>query len=155
LTPAVRVAEAAGVTFELLCYEHDPGAESFGLEAARRLDQPPGRIFKTLLARLDGARLAVAILPVQRRLDLKALATAVGSKRARLAEAPEAERATGYVVGGISPLGQRRRLPTFVDDSALPLPRIYVSGGRRGLEIGLAPADLARLTQARFAAIAR
>jgi Cys-tRNA(Pro)/Cys-tRNA(Cys) deacylase len=112
-------------------------------------------VFKTLVATVDGAQLVVAILPVDRRLDLKALAAALGCKRAELAEAGDAERATGYVVGGISPLGQRRRLPTVVDASAAGQERVYVSAGRRGLQLELSTADLLRLTAARTAPIAR
>lgn len=154
MTPAVRAAEAAGVEFELLEYGHDPRAESFGLEAAQALAQDPASVFKTLLAEVDG-RLTVALVPVHRTLDLKALAAACGAKRARMAVVADAERATGYVAGGISPLGQKRRLATVVDRSVESLPRVHVSGGRRGLEIALAPADLLALSRATLADIAR
>ena len=123
-------------------YDHDPGSASYGLEAAERLGVDPSRVFKTLVASVDGA-LTVCVIPVEGRLDLRAL-----GKRAAMADAAEAERATGYVVGGISPLGQRRRLPTLVDESAAAHGTIFVSGGRRGLEIELAPADLMALTGA-------
>ncbi|MHB0948342.1 MAG: Cys-tRNA(Pro) deacylase [Gemmatimonadaceae bacterium] len=156
-TPAIQAAERAGVAFEILEYAHDPSAPSYGLEAAERLGLDPAAVFKTLLASVDGlpAGLAVAIVPVTAQLDLKALAQAVGGKRAGMADPRVAERATGYVVGGISPLGQKRRLPTVIDESVLALERVHVSAGRRGLEIALAPADLVALTDARLAAIAR
>jgi len=118
------------------------------------LDVPPERVFKTLLAKVDG-RLVVAVVPVGGSLDLKALAAAVGGKRAEMAEAAEAERATGYVVGGISPLGQRKALPTVVDETASSFGTVLVSAGRRGLEVELAPGDLVRLTSARLAQIGR
>ncbi|MGJ7459141.1 Cys-tRNA(Pro) deacylase [Halomonas sp. RA08-2] len=155
MTPAVTQLEKAGIAFTLADYEHDPRTPAFGEEAARALGLSPDEVFKTLLARLDDGRLAVAIVPVSYQLDLKALARAAGARRATMAEAEEAQRATGYMVGGISPLGQKRRLPTFLDASAEGLPAIHVSGGRRGLEIRLAPADLARLTGARLAPLAR
>ncbi|MCP5150084.1 MAG: Cys-tRNA(Pro) deacylase [Ectothiorhodospiraceae bacterium] len=155
MTPAIRAAEAAGVPHQVVEYAHDPRARSYGLEAAQATGQPPERVLKTLLARLDDGRLVVAVVPVAMRLDLKALASAAGAKRAVMAEPRDAERATGYVVGGISPLGQKRRLPTLIDTSAEAHDRIFVSAGRRGLEIALAPADLRALTEGRFAAIAR
>lgn len=154
-TPAVAAAAAAGVEHAVLEYPHDPSAESYGEEAARILGLDPATVFKTLLADVEGVGLAVAVVPVSCRLDLKALAAALGGKRAAMADPAAAERATGYVVGGISPLGQKRRLPTVLDATAEPLPRVHVSAGRRGLEIGIAPADLAALTRARFAPIAR
>jgi Cys-tRNA(Pro)/Cys-tRNA(Cys) deacylase len=155
MTPAVKVLERDGAPFELLSYEHDPRAPAYGEEAANALGLDPQSVFKTLIARLDDGRLAVGIVPVTGQLDLKALAKAAGARRAGMAEAAEAERATGYVLGGISPLGQKKRLPTFVDASAEGLARLHVSGGRRGLEIALAPADLIRLCQARLAPLAR
>jgi Cys-tRNA(Pro)/Cys-tRNA(Cys) deacylase len=144
----------AGISFTERSYEHDPAAPSYGLEAADALGLPPEQVFKTLLTTVDG-RLVVGIVPVTGQLDLKAVAAAVGGKRAAMAEPAEAERATGYVVGGISPVGQRRRLATVLDDSALLLETVYVSGGRRGLDLGLSPADLARVTGAVVAAIRR
>ncbi len=155
MTPAVKQMEAAGVAFSLAEYEHDPRTPAYGEEAARALGLAPHEVFKTLLARLDDGRLAVAIVPVSHRLDLKALARAAGARRADMAEAEEARRATGYVLGGISPLGQKRRLLTLLDESAEGLPTIHISGGRRGLEICLSPADLLRLTDARLAPLAR
>lgn len=145
-TPAVDVARRAGIEYTVHEYGHDAtptGRErrtSWGLEATAALGVEPGRVFKTLLARVDEARLVVGIVPVGGELDLRALAAAVGGRRATMAEPAEAERATGYVVGGISPLGQRRRLPTVVDATALYAATVFVSGGRRGLDLELAPA---------------
>ncbi|RIK96372.1 MAG: Cys-tRNA(Pro) deacylase [Proteobacteria bacterium] len=155
MTPAVRAAQEAGVEHAVLAYEHDPDAEAYGEEAARALGVPPAEVFKTLVAKTDAGQLVVAVVPVAQRLDPKALAAALGAKRVELAPPAEAERATGYVVGGISPLGQKRRLPTVIDASALAHARIHVSAGRRGLEIRLAPADLVRLVAATTAPIAR
>ncbi|MES3676723.1 Cys-tRNA(Pro) deacylase [Halomonas elongata] len=155
MTPAVRALEKADVDFSLATYEHDPRSPAYGEEAARALGLPAEEVFKTLLACLDDGRLVMAIVPVPTQLDLKALARAAGARKARMAEADAAERATGYVVGGISPLGQKKRLPAFVDASAEPLEAIHVSGGRRGLEIRLAPNDLAALLNARFAPLSR
>jgi len=149
-TQAIAAAERAGIRFELHEYEHDPKADSYGLEAAERLSLEPARVFKTLVVERDGA-LAVAVVPVAAQLDLKAL----GGKRTALADRADAERATGYVLGGISPLGQRKQLPTTVDSSALAFDTVYVSAGRRGLELELAPADLVRLTGAEVRPIAR
>ena len=154
MTPAVVAARRAGVDHRVLEYPHDPGTESFGREAAEALGVEPRRVFKTLVAELIGQDLVVAVIPVNTRLDLKALASRAGAKKAAMAERAAAERATGYVAGGISPLGQRRRLPTVIDASALEHPLIYVSGGRRGLEIALDPRDLVRLTDADLHAIA-
>ena len=135
-------------------YTHDPATASYGLEAASLLGLPPEQVFKTLLADADGD-LVVAIVPVTGSLDLKALAVALGAKRASMAERAAAERVTGYVVGGISPLGQKRALPTVVDETAELFDTVYVSGGRRGFDLGLAPADLIAATHARVAPIAR
>jgi Cys-tRNA(Pro)/Cys-tRNA(Cys) deacylase len=147
-TPAVAAAEKAGIEFSLRAYDHDPGAESYGLEAAEKLGVDPVRIFKTLVVSVDGA-LEVACVPVAAQLDLKAL-----GKRARMADRVQAERATGYVQGGISPLGQRKKLPTHLDASALDHERIMVSAGRRGLQIELSPDDLVLLTDARVHRVA-
>ena len=141
-------AERAGITFAVHEYDHDPRSESYGLEAVEKLGLDPSRVFKTLVADVDGT-LTVAVVPVEAQLDLRAL-----GKRARLADSRAAERATGYVTGGISPLGQRRRLPTVVDESALGHETIHVSAGRRGLELELAPADLLALTGGVIAAVA-
>lgn len=153
-TPALRAATAAGITHVVHRYEHDPAVTDFGDEAAAALGVEPGRIFKTLVADVDG-ELCVAVVPVPSRLDLKALAAAVGGKRAALADPERAQRSTGYVLGGISPLGQRRRLRTVVDDSAQQWSTVHVSAGRRGLEVELAPADLVGLTNAVLAPLAR
>ncbi|MAX31773.1 MAG: Cys-tRNA(Pro) deacylase [Halomonadaceae bacterium] len=155
MTPAVRTLKAAGIDFQLTEYSHDPRAEAFGEEAAKTLGLAAQTVFKTLLAKLDDGRLVVALVPVSARLDLKALAKAAGARKATLAEPSLAERTTGYVVGGISPLGQKKRLPTFLDESAMALSTLHVSGGRRGLEISLAPDDLVTLTDARPLALAR
>jgi Cys-tRNA(Pro)/Cys-tRNA(Cys) deacylase len=153
-TPATVTLERAGIEFSVHAYEHDPAAPSFGLEAAEALGLDPEVVFKTLLADADG-ELVVGIVPVASQLDLKALAGSVGAKKATMADPAVAARATGYVVGGISPVGQKRRLRTVLDDSALPHDRIYVSGGRRGLDVGLRPADLVSVTGARSASISR
>jgi Cys-tRNA(Pro)/Cys-tRNA(Cys) deacylase len=155
VTPALRAADRAGVAYEVLEYTHRVDAESYGLEAAAALGLPPEVIFKTLVAKIDGRSLVVALVPVSRELDLKALAAAVGGKRAEMAPLAEAERATGYVAGGISPLGQRKRLPTVIDETAEALDRLCVSGGRRGLQIRLRAADLVTLTGATVASLAR
>jgi Cys-tRNA(Pro)/Cys-tRNA(Cys) deacylase len=155
VTPAVIAARRAGVVCQVLEYRHDPAAESFGLEAAEAMGVDPRQVFKTLVASLASGDLVVAVVPVDARLDLKALAAATGSKKAAMADPGAAERATGYVIGGISPLGQRRRLATVIDESALTYAQIYVSGGRRGLEIALSPSDLMTLTHATLAPIGR
>lgn len=151
-TPALVILQRSGLDFSVHTYAHDPAAESFGMEAAEALDLDPATVFKTLLAEVDGAS-TVAIVPVTGQLDLKGLAAARGGKRARMMEVAAAERMTGYVAGGISPLGQRKALPTVIDTSAEGLATIYVSGGQRGLDIGIAPADLLRLTAATYAPI--
>ncbi len=153
-TPATAALERAGVAFTVHPYEHDPAAASYGQEAAERLGLDPGAVFKTLVADVDG-RLVVGIVPVSGQLDLKALAASVGGKRAALADPAAAERTTGYVLGGISPLGQKKGLPTVIDGSALQQPMVYVSAGKRGLDIGLAPQDLVDLLEASIAPIGR
>ncbi|MBC6448362.1 Cys-tRNA(Pro) deacylase [Actinokineospora xionganensis] len=151
-TPATSLLVKRSITHRLHSYEHDP-RESYGLEAASALGVSPDRVFKTLLAEVDGV-LTVGVVPVVHQLDLKALAAAVGGKRAKMADVALAERTTGYVAGGISPLGQRKRLATVVDASALGFETMFCSGGRRGLEIEIAPADLVALLSARVAPIA-
>jgi Cys-tRNA(Pro)/Cys-tRNA(Cys) deacylase len=151
-TPATALLAKQKVAHTVHTYDHHNG-QAYGAEAAEALGLDPAQVFKTLVAEVDGA-LTVGIVPVAGTLDLKALAAAVGGKRARMAAVDAAERATGYVAGGISPLGQRKRLPTVLDSSAGALATMFCSGGRRGLEIELAPADLARLTGARIAPIA-
>ncbi|WP_406345020.1 Cys-tRNA(Pro) deacylase [Streptomyces sp. NBC_00648] len=153
-TPATVALTAAGTEFTVHAYEHDPSSASYGEEAAAALGVSPDRVFKTLVADVDG-ELTVAVVPVAGSLDLKALAAAVGGKRAAMADPAAAERTTGYVRGGISPLGQRRRLRTVLDASASSHATICVSAGRRGLEVELAPGDLVALTGAVLAAVAR
>ena len=153
-TPAIVALERAGVPFTVRTYDHDPAAESFGLEAAVALGVDPARVFKTLLVEVE-AGLGVGIVPVDRQLDLKAVASALSAKRAAMADPAVAERTTGYVVGGISPLGQKKSLPTVLDTTAEQFATILVSGGKRGFDIELAPADLVRLTGATVAAVAR
>ncbi|MEU8027013.1 Cys-tRNA(Pro) deacylase [Streptomyces sp. NPDC049099] len=153
-TPATVALTSAGLDFTVHAYDHDPAHPSYGEEAAEAMGVSPDRVFKTLVADVDGA-LTVAVVPVSGSLDLKALAAAVGGKRATMADPTLAERTTGYVRGGISPLGQRKKLPTVLDDSAKAHETICVSAGRRGLEVELAPADLAKLTGAVLAPIGR
>jgi Cys-tRNA(Pro)/Cys-tRNA(Cys) deacylase len=152
-TPATALLAKRKVPYTLHSYDHDPRAESFGLEAAELLGLDPARVFKTLVADVDG-RLAVGVVPVTGQLDLKALAAALKGKKARMAEVAAAERATGYVAGGISPLGQKKRLPVVIDASAAAFDTVFVSAGRRGLDVELTPADLADLTAAVVAPIA-
>jgi Cys-tRNA(Pro)/Cys-tRNA(Cys) deacylase len=151
-TPATLLLRQQKVAHTVHEYTHDPRAAGYGLEAAVALGIEPARCFKTLVADVDGT-LTVAVVPVSGSLDLKALAGAVGGKRAAMADPAAAERSSGYVVGGISPLGQRKRLRTVIDASASDWPTVYVSAGRRGLDVELSPADLARLTAATFAPI--
>jgi Cys-tRNA(Pro)/Cys-tRNA(Cys) deacylase len=153
-TPATVALTAAGIAFEVRSYDHDPRAASYGTEAAEALGVDPARVFKTLLASLD-AKLVVGIVPVTGQLDLKALARALGGSKAVMAEVAAAERATGYVAGGISPVGQKRSHPTVLDASALEHATILVSGGRRGFDLELAPADLVAATGAVTATIGR
>lgn len=153
-TPATLALERAGVPFTPRSYAHDPNAASYGMEAAEALGVEPRRVLKTLLIEFYGG-LGVGIVPADSQLDLKAIAATLGSKRATMADPQQAERATGYVVGGISPIGQKKRLPTVIDESARAFTSILLSGGKRGLDIELAPDDLARLTGATWAAIAR
>jgi len=143
-----------GLPFTTHSYDHDPAVESFGLEAAQATGMPAERIFKTLLVD-TGAGLAVGIVPVSGSLDLKAMAAALKVKKVAMADPAAAQRSSGYVVGGISPIGQRRALPTVIDSSALTFETVFVSGGRRGFEIEIAPADLATATRGLFAAIGR
>lgn len=156
-TPATKAAAAAGVVHTIHEYEHDPAAASFGTEAAAALGIEPDRVHKTLLAVVERAglsELVVAVVPVDAQLDFKALAAALGAKKADMANPADAERTTGYVVGGIGPLGQRKRLVTVIDADATQHATMFVSAGRRGLEIELAATDLASLTGATFAPIA-
>ena len=153
-TAATALLTRLGLPYTVHTYDHDPRHGSYGAEAAQALGVAVGRVFKTLVADVDGA-LAVGVVPVAAQLDLKALAAAVGGKKAAMADPAAAERATGYVTGGISPLGQRRRLRVVVDATALEFPTVFCSGGRRGLEIELAPGDLVRAANAAVAPISR
>lgn len=155
MTPAIQMLKKAGVLFELCEYQHDPRAESYGLEAAAALGAPPEHVFKTLVAKLDTRELVVAIVPVHKSLDLKALAAVVNVKKADMAEVTEAERATGYVKGGISPFGQRKKLRTIIDRSAERLEHLFVSAGRRGMDLKVRPGDLLQLCHATAAAITK
>ena len=157
-TPATRALAAAGVAYTEHPYEHDPSAPSYGLEAAEAIGVTPARVYKTLLAQTDlpaNHGLVVGIVPVTGQLDLKALAAAVGAKKATMADPALAERTTGYVVGGISPIGQKRALTTVLDSSALSHTTVFVSGGRRGLDLELPPSDLVALTSATVADIGK
>jgi len=153
-TAATALLTGLGIAYTVHAYEHDPRHGSFGIEAAEALGVVAGRVFKTLVADVDGG-LTVGVVPVAAQLDLKALATAAGGKKAAMADVAAAERATGYVAGGISPLGQRRRLPVVIDATALEFATVFCSGGRRGLEIELAPGDLVRAANATVAPISR
>lgn len=153
-TPAIIALQTAGIAFSEHRYDHDPAATSFGLEAAEALGLPTEQVFKTLLCMIDGAP-HVAIVPVDCQLDLKRAATAARGKRAEMMKVDAAERLTGYVAGGISPFGQKKHVPTLLDETAELFDVIYVSGGRRGLDIGVAPVDLVRMLAATMADIAR
>jgi len=153
VTPAVNAAKAAGIDFRLMEYVYDPSADAIGLHAASSLGLDPAIVYKTLIVQLEPTGLACAVIPVAAKLDLKAIAAAAKAKKADLADPALAEKTTGYMVGGISPLGQKKTLPTFVDSSAEGLPEMVVNGGRRGLQIVLAPAGLARATRATVCAI--
>ncbi len=155
MTPAINAAKRARVAHQVHEYAHDPRAPSYGLEAAEALGQDPAQVSKTLLADLDGQRTVVAILPVESRLDLKALAAAGSAKKAAMTDPDKAQRLTGYVVGGIRPVGQKRKLRTFVDVSAERFDAIFASAGKRGLELELAPADLLTLTAGVYAPLRR
>ncbi|MEZ5479515.1 MAG: Cys-tRNA(Pro) deacylase [Thiolinea sp.] len=157
MTPAIDLLRQSGHPFQLHEYTHDPNSGGYGQEAAAALQLAPERVFKTLLVSLDGniKRMAVGIVPVTGQLDVKALARAMGAKKVEMADPKQAERSSGYLVGGISPLGQKRLLPTALDESALHFETIFVSGGRRGLEIELAPDILLALCKADTVALCR
>ena len=155
MTPAVSAAKKARIAYELHAYTHDPDCTAYGMEAVERLGLDAARVYKTLVVAVGERDLAVAVVPVAAQLDLKAFAKSVGAKKAAMADPALAERSTGYVLGGVSPLGQKKRLPTVVDASAQNHPTLFVSAGRRGLEIELSPANLCQLTGGRFADIAR
>ncbi|MNF67208.1 Cys-tRNA(Pro)/Cys-tRNA(Cys) deacylase YbaK [compost metagenome] len=155
MTPAIDLLKKAKAEHKVHAYTHDPKAPSYGLEAAEKLNLDPARVFKTLLAATEKGELLVAVVPVAGSLDLKSLAHAAGAKKAEMADPNQAQRATGYLVGGISPLGQKKRLRTFIDSSAKAFPSIHVSAGRRGLEVELSADTLATHTQGQFADIGR
>lgn len=146
MTPGISAAIKAGICHDIHHYEHDPASADYGNEAADKLGVEAERVFKTLVVAVDAGMLVVAVIPVTAKLSMKHVAKAAGGKKASMAEPREVQRRTGYVLGGVSPLGQKSRLKTFIDASAENFDRIYISAGRRGLEIELAPADLARLT---------
>ena len=153
MTPAISAVSKAKVHYVIHEYCHDPSSESYGLEAADKLEIAQERVFKTLLVSLGGKELAVGVIPVSSMLNMKLFAKAVGAKKASMAEASQVERSSGYVLGGVSPIGQRKKLKTVVDSSALKHATIFVSAGRRGLEIELKPQDLLSLTTGEFAQI--
>jgi Cys-tRNA(Pro)/Cys-tRNA(Cys) deacylase len=155
MTPATKALDKAGIEYRLHRYEHDPDEQSYGTEAAEKLGLDPARVFKTLLASTDTGELLVAVVPVTGSLDIKSLATTAKAKKAAMADPGAAQRSTGYLLGGISPLGQKKRLRTFIDSSAEHWPTVYVSGGRRGLEIELCPQRLAEQTGALLTPLAR
>lgn len=155
MTPAIDLLKKQRAEHRVHSYQHDPKAPSYGLEAAEKLGLEPARVFKTLLAATEKGELLVAVVPVAGSLDLKALASAAGVKKAEMADPQAAQRSTGYLLGGISPLGQKKRLRTFIDQSAGQWPSIYVSAGRRGLEVELSASVLAELTAGQFAELAR
>ncbi len=155
MTPAVNCLKQAKINFQTHTYDHDPEANAWGEEAAVKLNVPFDRIFKTLVTRTDKGTLAVGVVPVSGQMDLKALAKALKVKKIIMADKMQVERTTGYVLGGVSPLGQKKKLPTVIDASALEFDTVYVSAGRRGLQLELAPKDLAALTMAGFNPISR
>lgn len=155
MTPAILLLRKSHIAHDVLSYEHDPSVESYGREAVDRLELDADTVFKTLVADVEGVGLVCAVVPVLAMLDVKALADALKARRARMADPAAAERATGYVLGGISPLGQKKPLPVVIDASALRFPRMHVSAGRRGVELALAPMDLVKLARARTGFIAR
>ncbi len=155
MTPAIQLARKQRIEHRIHQYEHDANHASYGLEAAEKLNIDPARVFKTLVVRLDSGKLAVAVLPVSHQLNMKLVAQASGAKRAEMAPAADVQRATGYVLGGVSPLGQKKNLPTTIDASAQDLATLFVSAGRRGVEIELKPTDLQQLTRASFAELCR
>lgn len=153
MTPAIKLLRQCKVDHSIHEYQHDASSESFGLEAAEKLGFDPGRVFKTLVVRLDKEQMAVGIVPVSSMLNMKLMAKACGAKKAAMASPAEVERATGYVLGGVSPMGQKKRLNTIIDSSAGNFGTILVSAGKRGMDIELSPEDLAKLTNAGFAPI--
>lgn len=155
MTPAINLLSKHGIAHRVLSYHHDASAASYGGEAAQQLGLDPAQVFKTLLASTEKHELLVAIVPVSGTLDLKALAEAAGCRKCEMADVAVAQRATGYLVGGISPLGQKKKHRTFIDASAQALETMHVSAGRRGLEVALAPGDLIALTDGQWADVGR
>lgn len=153
MTPGINLAKKHKITHRVHEYAHDPSSDSYGLEAAEKLEIPEERVFKTLVVALDGKQLAVGVLPVSSMLSMKLIAKAFGAKKAAMADKSDVERATGYVLGGVSPLGQKKRLKTVIDASATRHSTVFVSAGRRGLEIELNPEDLKKLVNGEFAEI--
>ena len=153
MTPAINAAKKKKIAYKVHQYTHDPAHDSYGKEAAEKLDIAEERIYKTLVVQLDRGSLTVAVIPVSSMLSMKQIAKAAGAKKAAMADKEQVERSTGYILGGVSPLGQKKRLVTVIDSSAKDFPTIFVSAGRRGLDIELKPADLAALTSASFAKI--
>jgi Cys-tRNA(Pro)/Cys-tRNA(Cys) deacylase len=153
MTPAIDVAREAGIEHQLHQYQHDPASAGYGTEAAEKLGLNPACVFKTLVVAVDTRTLVVAVVPVNAMLSMKLIAKAANGKKASMADKQQVQRSSGYVLGGVSPLGQKRPLTTFIDESAQLFERIHVSAGRRGLEIELAPEDLAALTQGHFVAL--
>ncbi len=151
MTPAIDLLIKQKIPHQLHEYQHDPACQAYGLEAAEKIGVPVELVFKTLVVKLDAKQLAVAIIPVAEKLSMKAIAKAAKAKKAVMAEAKEVQRSSGYILGGVSPLAQKRQLATFIDDSARSLSTIYVSGGRRGLDIALTPTDLKELLKANYA----
>lgn len=154
MTPAIKQLDIAGAPYRLLSYEHTAAHTDYGIDASRQLGVTAERVFKTLVAETERHDLIVALVPVSARLHMKSLAHAAGCKKTFMADGARVQKTTGYVLGGVSPLGQKRRLPTYIDDSANAFETIYVSGGRRGLELELAAGTLVRLLDARYAALA-
>lgn len=150
MTPAINIAKKAKIAYTLHSYMHDPASPSYGEEASEKLGIPADRVFKTLIAQIDGRELAVAVIPVSSMLSMKQIAKAVGGKKAEMAKGADVERSSGYILGGVSPLGQKKRLKTFIDASAEDFATIFVSAGRRGLEIELSPQDLKIVCSAEF-----
>ncbi|MCG9731993.1 Cys-tRNA(Pro) deacylase [Shewanella sp. Isolate13] len=151
MTPAIDLLIKHKITHQVHEYHHDPSCQAYGLEAAEKIGVAPELVFKTLVVKLDGKQLAVAIIPVAEKLSMKLIAKAAKAKKAVMADAIEVQRSSGYVLGGVSPLGQKRQLLTVIDETAAQLAQMYVSGGRRGLDIALAPEDIQQLLRASFA----
>ena len=155
MTPAIELARKSNISYTTHEYAHDPSSQSYGLEAAEKMNVDANRVFKTLVVVLDNGKLAVGVIPVSARLSMKLLARAIGVKKADMADAAQVQRSTGYVLGGVSPLGQKKSLLTIIDTSAKSFSTVFVSAGRRGLEIELDPSDLISLTRASYASICR